>query len=112
MENNLKNKKKFFAQYYGQEVANIQYPFDEGYVGEVNGLSIDSIDHLELKNIDHITDEEAEMLGFDDVNHFFIRGSVDSMKDELRLLGFAVEWAGWTVDELISFGWVKLKENN
>lgn len=111
MENTLENKTKFFAQYWGQNVMMEQGKRLNRYT--VGGLDEGFPDHwLELKNIDYITDEEADMLGFDDVNHFFISGSADSMKDELRLLGFAVEWAGWSVEELISFGWIKLKENN
>ncbi|MDQ1855729.1 hypothetical protein [Chryseobacterium sp. WLY505] len=111
MENKLENKAKFFAQYFGQEVAKCNTgPSNICHIQHYTlGMGNPQRFHLELKNIDHITDEEAEMLGFDDVNHFFISGSVDSMKDELRLLGFAVEWAGWTVEELISFGWIKLK---
>lgn len=108
MENTLENKVKFFAQYWGQKVmTNGRSLFEVSYLDEPRDN-----EYLELKNIDHITDEEVDMLGFDDVNHFFIAGDVNNMKDELRLLGFAVEWAGWSVEELISFGWIKLKENN
>ncbi len=113
MEKTLENKAKLFAQYWGQEV--FRY-FDNLKIQEHFKLDYENFGkihngYLELKNIDHITYEEAEMLGFDHVDHFFISGDVDSMKDELRLLGFAVEWAGWSVEELISFGWIKLKEN-
>lgn len=58
MENTLENKEKFFAQYYGQEVANIQHPFDEDYMGKVDGLFIGGINYLELKPISSIINPE------------------------------------------------------
>ncbi|MCT4024378.1 hypothetical protein HZP91_15305 [Elizabethkingia anophelis] len=115
MENNLENKAMFFAQYWGQKIMiwgeSELFPPQKVGVSYMTKYGV-SNRKLELKNIDDITDKEAEMLGFDNAAHFFSSGSVYSMKDELRRLGFAVEWSEWSVDELINFGWVKLKDKN
>lgn len=106
MENTLENKARFMALYWGQKVGCTKYVWS-GL--KINKSNINSVEWLELKPIESITDEEAEKLGFEDKSHFHADGSIHSLLDELRLMGFAVDWAGLTVDELINRGWVKLK---
>lgn len=67
--------------------------------------------YLELKPLSSITDEDAKKLGYRDSDHFKIDANELYWKDELRLLGYAINWVGLTVEELLNFGWIKLKEN-
>lgn len=82
MENTIENKAKFFAQYWGQNVLTRPNCGNKKWIiGEevsiqscLSKFGYDYQYFLELKNIDHISYEEAEMLGFDHVDHFFISG--------------------------------------
>ncbi len=109
IQNTLENKAKFFAQYWGQNVLDFN---DSGAIStvryEVQG-DIDEYMYLELTNIDNITDEHANILGFENAADFFINGSMHAMFDDLRLLGYAVDWSDLSVTEINEFGWIKLK---
>lgn len=136
MENNLENKAMFFAQYYGQNVKRSYLPEqtslqvidrDVFWIGHliING-------YLELKSIEDITDEDAlECTGvevfktyqsdensgcygmlpsgiFLDQEAFYITDRFNA--DYLRSKGYALPWMGLSIEKLIEYGWVKLKE--
>lgn len=129
MKNTIENKARFFAQYWGQEVAihcnNLYY---------VNAIMDKIGEHyyLELTPLSQITDEDLDAIEFR-----FLRGR-DMVKiifngiewsaytsvgsyfagkghllpkhvDYLRRKEYALPFDGITVDELIEFGWIKLK---
>jgi hypothetical protein len=126
-------KQKFFAQYYKQEVAFIPSPyFPEG--DDLIRTTVDrfhEIKFLELKPLSSISDEDLEFIvvgicGLDrdefltgknkeSVGNFLNRiidfDSTDlHICDFLRSKGYAIPWMGFSVDELIELGWVKLIE--
>ncbi len=106
MENTIENKIKFFAQYWGQKLGGTKYtPQGLG----INKSNLNSIDYLELKPLSSITDEDAQKLGFSNSGHFNFGADINWHKDQLRLLGYAVEWADFSVEEMFDFGWIKLK---
>ena len=61
MENTLENKSKFFAIYWGQEVAIQNDGGGTGFVYDINEYTITDIryDFLELKSLSQISDEDA-----------------------------------------------------
>lgn len=67
--------------------------------------------HLELKPLSSISDEDAKKLGFRDSDHFKFDASPTNWKDELRLLGYAVEWVNLSVEKQLEYGWIKLKND-
>lgn len=137
MENTIENKKKLFALYWGQEVFNngmmgdeLPYSFTSKNHGE-----IDDTDFLILTPLSQITDEDAIEVGkifdywplrkniteseLDDFknhlfnqafewDHYSIKESLNVV-DFLRHNGYAFEWMGLSVEQLVSFGWVKLR---
>lgn len=130
MENTLENKAKFFALYYGQEVANITHPFENHYMGTVEGLFINDVNFLELTPLSQITDEDAIELAnkckHDDFAgleirqlmmennsswiEYFTHYETQFAFDYLRSKSYALPWLDTTVEQQIEFGWVKLKE--
>lgn len=107
-ENTLENKAKFFAQYWGQHVLY----FSSDFLRKIDNLTLDSVendDFLELKPISKISDEEAINLGYGNVSH--LKSNLDRNIDQLRNLGFAVPWMDLEVEDLIDYGWIKLKED-
>lgn len=144
MENNTEEKERFFAQYYGQEVAFIP-DYDQGETlikAKVN--KVEEIAYLELKSLSSITDEHAievycrNLLGFpkekayatyvgyknnilsigiECINYphlkreFWDINYLDVFRaDYLRSKGYAIPYLGISVEELISRGWAKIKE--
>lgn len=157
MENNLENKTKFFAQYWGQRVfvGHVLEEVNSSYIDPMYDTSI-----LELKPLEDITDEDAidvakivsPMLfdgngdngghiidkseikaGWISVKHMrkitmvdidldgfvfeyhedegYTRPSlVNAGADYLRSKGYALPWMGLSIDDLIKYGWVKLKK--
>lgn len=134
MGNNLENKAKFFAQYWGQRVGN--------FIGSTGLFTISQLylkksvvkqSWLELKPISSITDEELVKiakfyestahnvkLAYGQIVFDFIYGDQGASGaieisdgyclDWLRSNGFATEWIGLSVENLVSFGWIKLKK--
>lgn len=129
-------KKMFLAQYYGQEVLRWHQWTELTYYQKVD-LSVPKIEgdgwYLTLKSLDNITDEDAEILQYTLINVIgldgIIRGqSIDLVKqivsnynrvdalfmlpssftDKTRELGYAVDWNGYHIQDLIDFGWIKL----
>jgi hypothetical protein len=107
MKNTLENKAKFFAQYWGQKVLNFN---DSGAISnaryEVQG-DMDENMFLELKPLSIISDEDAVKLGYGNSQH--LRSSILYNIDELRQLGYAIDWCGLSVEQLVEYGWIKLK---
>lgn len=110
MENTLENKSKFFAIYYNQKVLKVTK----------NRLDIVSKSwnwehssfYLELTPLSQITDEDACNAGItkarlkNHINHPHIM--TPFMCDYLRSKGYALPWMWLSVEQLVSFGWVKL----
>ena len=107
-ENTLENKAKFFAQYWGQHVLY----FTSDFLRKIDNLTLDSVendDFLELKPISKISDEEVINLGYGNILH--LKSNLDRNIDQLRNLGFAVPWMDLEIEDLIDYGWIKLKED-
>lgn len=131
-ENNLANKIAFMAQYWGQKVVLVRrFPFSkDDNIQTLNATHLGT-DTLLLTPIDQITDAHLqETLSI--LKTFVIRdettnpitkediiNDIDSGKpvlhilqpvlDYLRSKGFAVPWRDLSVEDLVSYGWVKLK---
>jgi hypothetical protein len=115
-------KSRFFAQYWGTKTLYV------GGVGKVEvgngGWNLKHPDFfLQLKPISKITDEDAEKLmqleafidGFlsDDFLNYLIelkKGYCNKFEaiDYLRSKGYAVPFMEYSVEDLVSFGWVQL----
>lgn len=121
-ENTLENKLQFFAQYYGQEVAVIhglltptltKTRIDSSYRDYLKLPTLLSIQYLELTPLSSITDEDVKAAGFANIRHFNLsRGSwkfIAFESDILRSRGYLIQWRDLTPDQLISYGWVKVK---
>ena len=123
-ENTLENKAKFFAQYWGQHVLY----FSSDFLRKIDNLTLDSVendDYLELKPLSQISDEDAIKISKEFPNFKSdIRNSVKELFQEfdvlelsmetgdyLRSKGYALPWMDLSVEDLVEYGWVKLKEN-
>lgn len=123
-ENNLQNKATFFAQYYLQEVFIIgtqTFAFDG-----LNMNEIDDGDCLLLRPLSSITDDEAIEVAYTNWPDYRERKAAISKEWLLRVLetisqnravyqflqskSFALPWRDLSVDDLIEYGWIKLKE--
>ena len=122
-------KCRFFAQYWEQKVLFFQ---DKGFTSytinapNMFGKGVTSqLDNafLKLKHISKITDKEAKQLPNREYNGFSkpyesakqfsilfdLMGFLTSEEaDILRRLGFAIPFDKYSVEDLISFGWVRL----
>lgn len=118
--NTLEEKQAFFDLYSGQQV--ICHPDLDRTINNHGCRDIHIIDHdlfIEkayalLTPIEQITDEHAVELGYPDAED--IIGSYDlyddlphSLADGLRQLGYALQFRGKSVEELVKLGWAKLK---
>lgn len=56
MENNLENKARFFALYWGQKCAFMRRPHEPEYLEKVSDYSIAWVSYLELKPLSSISD--------------------------------------------------------
>jgi len=137
MKDNSENKLRFFYQYGGQNVLkNDKYPevsFLNGFFFFNNATYIENY-HLELRSIDSITDEECVEL-FDlkypqyndwnfksklgTIEHHVLHSLVSSMNyqnesyfliDWLRSKSFLVPFMNLTTEQILSFGWAKIKD--
>ena len=70
--------------------------------------------YIELRPLSSITDEEVQSLGFKNIEDWIRKiyeGRGEPIpKDQLRLMGFAVSWCGWSVEELVKEGIFKIKQ--
>lgn len=136
MENTLENKSKFFAQYWGQNImiwneGNMSIPPQKVGISYMTKYGVLNR-KLELKPISSITENEVNKIAEyymysaynaklkEDKIHFeFIHGDLQSSGsiyilsdyslDFLRSLGYALPWMGLSVEDMITFGWIKLK---
>ena len=109
-------KCRFFAQYYELEVA--KHSTKNYFVKHI----LDKVGEnyfLELKPLSKITDEDAILMyrglerNYESSNQFLedyksIGFLEQSEVDYLRSKGYAVPFMEYSVDDLISFGWVRL----
>lgn len=136
MENTLENKAKFFAQYLNQQVfyqdriGNIVSFYlscgnftnqvwivsleDENF--EKNELSCEANINecqLILTPLSQISDEDAIKFGFTSARDFLAVADIyhSYHVDYLRSKGYALTYMDLSVEDLINYGWVKLKEN-
>ena len=130
-ENTLENKAKFFAQYWGQHVLY----FSSDFLRKIDNLTLNSIendDFLELKPLSQISDKDLEKclkilgqrLDLESFRESFIEGLSNrdfyaqfypvraiEIGDYLRSKGYALPWMDLSVEDLVKYGWIKLKEN-
>lgn len=113
-EINIDNKARFFALYWGQKVWCNQNYY-EFYV-DFDALHRDhlsSTSYLLLKPLSSISDEDAIKIGFESSKEFLRFENFNTITewyDELRYLGYAVDWLGLPVYEMVEAGWIKLVE--
>jgi hypothetical protein len=122
-------KSRFFAQYYGQEILRWHQWVKETPDGKVD-LSIPAIDKkgwfIKLKPLSKITKNDLEKLKFGNISNKRVTFIFDSYDrhwnsscgsygtlllkdiDYLRSRGYAVPFMEYSVDDLVSFGWVQL----
>lgn len=102
IENIYENKARFFALYWGvkclrNEFLNDNIPPHKVDVSTCRGLPQQ---YLELTPLSQITDEDAvEVIGVSECHR----------ADYLRSKGYALPWMGLSVEDLVSYGWVKIK---
>lgn len=140
MENTTENRLRFFSLYLGNRVLKYSHSESESIAvlgaWELSSIS-DKINvfHLELRSIESITDEECIeffdltanpktlILLVDNINkihqiRFHINWKLANNKsfeqieiDWFRLKGFLVPFMNLTTDQIIEFGWAKIKYN-
>lgn len=136
MEITLENKAKFFAQYWGQIVAVVtkgSYTHPLGTEHVVNETVIRTLSpivkheySLCLKPLLSIPDEDAIVLAGDDLcdqkdRDILIRYAKEIIQydsilatlrpkhyQRLQSIGYALEWMGISVDEMVQADWIKL----
>jgi hypothetical protein len=127
-EKKAEMKARFFAQYWGQRVGFVVNDMGDWEVGKCK-----FIDYLELTPLSQITDEDAievaKIAGnssyMDDRRAFngrllmqeFLRKQSNvygeswlHVFDYLRSKGYALPYMGILVEEMVKYGWIKLKE--
>ncbi|KPE51012.1 hypothetical protein [Chryseobacterium indologenes] len=118
MENTLENKAKFFAQYYSVPcIQNDEWIWRENdEFGKLpSGCDITDC-YANLKPLTLITDEDAFRIGFCNRKIFLATNTnlyiyqINSA-DFLRSKGYALPWMGLSVEKLIEYGWIKLRES-
>ena len=125
-QNTLENKARFFAQYWGQHVLY----FSSDFLRKIDNLTLDSVendDYLELKPLSSLTDEDASKvcdlifitnnnLNIQQIKQIVILIESNNWNnykifDYLRSKGYALPYIDLSVEDLIEYGWIKLKEN-
>lgn len=120
-ENTLENKAKFFAQYWLQRVLRIPsdnimpYTLQHPYLSDIF-MDNDKGYYLELTPLSQITDEDAKHLRYPDslsatTTYKNSIGRTTEESDYLRSKGYILPFLDLSVEDLISYGWVKLKSN-
>ena len=127
-ENNLENKAKFFALYWGQKIlfqkdglgvkSNIQ-AYWERTLGsrfiELKPLErISNDDVKEIMKIENFIGDFEEILVDDSFLNLLLaikNGLCNRFHiiDYLRSKGYALPWMNLSVDDLVEYGWIKLK---
>ena len=124
-QNTLENKARFFGNYLVQEIAFDKAGFKALVYDAIKPSWIESF-YLELKPLSQISNEDTEHVmelenfidGFlsDDILNYLIhlkKGKCNKIEviDYLRSKGYALPWMDLSVEDLVEYGWVKLKEN-
>lgn len=133
MENTLENKAKLFGVYYNQKVLK-----SKDYLmlcNSFNHVGVLHKAHLELKPLSSITDEDAMEVYNIVGDTMFVENSNNTKKlkrgiirmlteytgswlhvgncshaiDYLRSKGYALPFRGLSVEQLVEYGWIKLK---
>lgn len=132
MENTIENKVKFFAQHWGQEVQRVIMSHSKPICKVGNYLDWDDIneDFLELISLSELSDEDAievgklngsitdndKLVGHSLVYWLHKKGTNRDITfeaiDYLRSKGYAVPYMGLSVEKLIEYGWIKLKNKS
>lgn len=129
---NDKFKQQFFGQYFWQRVFRFGCPClngdpeGQGDIYILNGTTIEQdseTSYLRLRKLESITDEEIyEFLGSMavDPKPHYLPGARKEIVEEyyddiytidwLRSKGFAIEWMGNTVEQMVEAGWIQLIE--
>lgn len=127
MKNTIKNKEKFFAQYWGQKVLS---EWGESLV-QVNGKLDRVYDisemYLKLKPLSKISKKDLKAIDFKNIGDKKVSFNFTSYSnawssscgnygwlllhhyDYLRSKGYALPWNGLSVEKMVEFGWIKLK---
>lgn len=119
-------KCRFFAQYLGQEILRWHQWIETTKDSKVD-LSIPAIEKsgwfIKLKHLSKITDEDANKIPYKNSNDEIIgyytakslNKNIESIGfytneeiDNLRKLGYAVPFMEYSVEDLVSLGWVRL----
>ena len=130
-EINNENKAKFFALYWGQEFFEWKYPehaTSTCVIKPVLGFieNYTQCGWLNLKPLSQITDEDAFLISkligvyMEDVYDWLTGDCMHEdfqnpftflhATDYLRFKGYAIEWMGLSVEEMLEAGWIKLVE--
>lgn len=114
MENTLENKAAFFAQYWGMNI--LRFSPDPNYLRKVSAMTIRCPEDFVaiLTPLSQITDEDIDVIDMPYISikdHLFNDIISQFEADYLRSKGYAVPWRDLSVDDLVKFGWVKLKDN-
>lgn len=139
-ENTLENKAKFIALYWGQnvfkydregstidkfEIGNLQYipksrALDFSFLELIALSKITDEDALELSKFKQKIDNETNMLVFNSKDSAirYVKNNINlclsgksKNVDWLRSKGYAVDWMDLSVEDLETYGWIKVKSN-
>lgn len=121
-------KSRFFGQYLEQIVAKETKHLNSPTINTTTVFLINALSnyHLELKPLSKLTDEDAEELLPFVSSQFSSKYTNEQIKEEikksvldtemmpselfdfLRSKGYALSFLNYSVDDLVSFGWVQL----
>jgi hypothetical protein len=130
--NNIENKTRFEALYYGQKVLAINAFESKGlYIVDFKNVGSKNTS-LYLRSISNLTDEEYKWFAnhsaykLDDKNIVAVGKSMvkamfepngwsgntlQQMCDYLRSIGILIPWMDLSVETIIAYGWAKIKED-
>ncbi|MDE5507752.1 hypothetical protein KRE40_03685 [Elizabethkingia meningoseptica] len=137
MENTLENKAKFFAQYWGLNLYNnykgdIYMPYPSTMEEVLRDILVTNINeyinhsYLELKSLEDITDDDALHIAKSMYTAIPDYQTISNGKcmvschenqiglellqsDYLRSKCYALPWMGLSIEKLVEYGWVKLR---
>lgn len=134
LQNTKENKARFFNQYHSQIIQcynDGDQKFGPFPIGNENVIT--KLDYLELTSLSNISDEDAievaKICGWPEsherfeerVYQFKIDFAYDSQNgfkrshkayvfDYLRSKGYALPWMNLSVEELLEYGWIRIKK--
>lgn len=140
-ENTPENKAKFFALYYGQKLLFAKHEYDPSarYIIDATKDLTHGIWGIELTPIHLISDDDckeiASLYGWDEIKQkdpkryaeriFQFKIDFPSICDHdhmgrhricvfdyLRSKGYALPWMNLSVEDMIGYGWIKLKKKD